>query len=131
MQHPRLGPRPLPLHLSTALMTWASSESAWQLWKRASPNSKPGFARADGLADLLQEIAASDPIRFEAALHREIGRRLDRLADAGDVRDRGGRSDRHRIGIAQAVPANSVADGSPIEATAAVHLEEPASFAGE
>ena len=34
MQHPRLGPRPLPLHLSTALMTWASSESAWQLWKR-------------------------------------------------------------------------------------------------
>ena len=76
-----MGPRPLPLHLGTALMTWASSESAWQLWKRASPNSKPGFARADGLTDLLQEIAARDPVRFEAALHREIGRRLDRLAE--------------------------------------------------
>ncbi len=42
MPQPRLGPRPLPLHLGTALMTWASSESAWQLWKRDSPSSKPG-----------------------------------------------------------------------------------------
>ena len=43
MEHlPRLGPRPLPLHLGTALMTWASSESAWQLWKFAnSPRSGP------------------------------------------------------------------------------------------
>jgi polyhydroxyalkanoate synthase len=62
-------------------MTWASSESAWQLWKRASPNSKPSSITADGLAELLQEIAARDPARFEAALHREIGRRLGRLAD--------------------------------------------------
>ena len=45
MQHPRLGPRPLPLHLSTALMTWASSESAWQLWKRDSPSSKSKLDR--------------------------------------------------------------------------------------
>ena len=37
---PRVGPRPLPLHLGTALMTWASSESAWKLWKPGSPNSK-------------------------------------------------------------------------------------------
>ena len=40
MQQPRLGPRPLPLHLGTALMTWASSESAWQLWK-------PGIAELE------------------------------------------------------------------------------------
>jgi polyhydroxyalkanoate synthase len=45
MPHPRLGPRPLPLHLSTALMTWASSESAWQLWKRDSPSSRPARPR--------------------------------------------------------------------------------------
>ena len=36
----RLGPRPLPLHLGTALMTWASSESAWKLLKPGSQNSK-------------------------------------------------------------------------------------------
>jgi len=77
----RTGPRPLPLHLGTALMTWASSESAWQLWKRASPSSKPSSAAADGLSELLKEISALDPARFEAALHREIARRLDRLAE--------------------------------------------------
>ena len=76
-----MGPRPLPLHLGTALMTWASSESAWQLWKHGSPNSKPSSATADGLPELLQEIARHDPEQFEKALHREIGRRLDRLAE--------------------------------------------------
>jgi polyhydroxyalkanoate synthase len=62
-------------------MTWASSESAWRLWKNGSPNSKPGFATADGLPELLREISALDPGQFEAALRREIGRRLDRLAE--------------------------------------------------
>src|SRR5579871_5815289 len=83
MPHPlaRTGPRPLPLHLGTALMTWASSESAWRLWKNGSPNSKPGFATADGLPELLREISAVDPAQFEAALKREIGRRLERLAE--------------------------------------------------
>src|SRR5262249_8240825 len=60
---------------------WASSESAWQLWKRASPSSKPGFATAEGLPQLLEEIAARGPEQFEAALHREIARRLGRLAE--------------------------------------------------
>ena len=46
MPQPRLGPRPLPLHLGTALMTRASSESAWQLWKRDSPNSETRLDRA-------------------------------------------------------------------------------------
>jgi len=82
MQHPRLGPRPLPLHLSTALMTWASSESAWQLWKRGSPNSSPGTPEA--VARLIKEVAALEAGAgpgFEPALHREIGRRMDRLAE--------------------------------------------------
>src|SRR5476649_1991202 len=75
--HRRQGPRPLPLHLGTALMTLASSESAWRLSKQGSPNSKPNSP----IADLLAEIPAGGGEQFEAALHREIGRRLDRLAE--------------------------------------------------
>src|SRR6476619_6883955 len=82
---PRLGPRPLPLHLGTALMTWASSESAWRLWKPASPSSNPGSAAPDTVAALLPEIAALEARagagKFEQALHREIARRMHRLAD--------------------------------------------------
>ena len=54
---PRLGPRPLPLHLGTALMTWASSESAWKLWKSGSPNSNQSTV-PESIAALLPEIAA-------------------------------------------------------------------------
>lgn len=78
---PRLGPRPLPLHLGTALMTLASSESAWKLWKPGSPSSNPGSPVPETIAALLPEIAALEPGKFEAALHREIVRRLDRLAE--------------------------------------------------
>ena len=83
MEHlPRLGPRPLPLHLGTALMTWASSESAWQLWRRGSPSSNPGSATPDAVAGLFAEIAATgDTGSFDKALHREISRRMARLAD--------------------------------------------------
>ncbi len=85
MPHPRLGPRPLPLHLSTALMTWASSESAWQLWKRESPSSKPASTAPEAVARLQQEVAALEARagagQFDQALHREIGRRMDRLAE--------------------------------------------------
>ena len=73
----RMGPRPLPLHLGTALMTWASSESAWRLWKPGLPSS----SQNSPVTDVLKEIAAVDAGRFEKALHREIGRRLDRLAE--------------------------------------------------
>jgi polyhydroxyalkanoate synthase len=82
---PRLGPRPLPLHLATALMTLASSESAWRLWKSGSPGSKAGFGAPEPVAALMEEIRALEERagtgRFEASLHREIGRRLDRLAE--------------------------------------------------
>jgi len=85
MQHPRLGPRPLPLHLGTALMTWASSESAWQLWKRDSPSSSPGSTAPEALAEVLKDVTALEARAgkggFEQALHREIGRRMDRLAE--------------------------------------------------
>ena len=78
MQLPqRLGPRPLPLHLGTALMTLASSESAWRLSKPESQSSSPGSP----LAEVLKDISAVDAERFAASLQREIGRRLDRLAE--------------------------------------------------
>ena len=57
----RLGPRPLPLHLGTALMTWASSESAWKLWKPGSPTSNPGSIAPETIAALLPEIAQLEP----------------------------------------------------------------------
>ena len=85
MQHPRLGPRPLPLHLSTALMTWASSESAWQLWKHDSPRSSPSSTAPEALAHVLKDVSALEASAgkggFEQALHREIGRRMNRLAE--------------------------------------------------
>jgi len=83
MPHQRQGPRPLPLHLSTAVMTWASCESAWQFWKRGSPNSSPAPA-PEAVKQLLKEVATLESrigAGFEPALHREIGRRMDRLAE--------------------------------------------------
>jgi len=77
MPPPRLGPRPLPLHLGTALMTWASSESAWQLWKNGSASSKPSAE----IASLIAEVSAVGKEGFEPALRREIARRMERLAD--------------------------------------------------
>jgi polyhydroxyalkanoate synthase len=66
-------------------MTLASSESAWQLWKRGSPSLKRSSDVPESLNALLAEISALDAKagggRFEDALHREIGRRLHRLAD--------------------------------------------------
>jgi polyhydroxyalkanoate synthase len=71
-------------------MTWASSESAWKLWKPASPSSSPGSAASppaapESIAALLPEIADLEARagagKFEAALQREIARRLHRLAD--------------------------------------------------
>ena len=83
--HPRLGPRPLPLHLGTALMTWASSESALKLWKQGSPSSNPSSPAPEAIAALLPEIAALEArtgtAGFEPALQREIARRMARLAD--------------------------------------------------
>lgn len=82
---PRFGPRPLPLHLGTALMTWVSCESALKLWKQGSPSSNPSSPAPEAIAALLPEIAALEArtgtAGFEPALQREIARRMARLAD--------------------------------------------------
>lgn len=66
-------------------MTWASSESAWRLWKPGSPSSNPASPTPGSIAALLPEISALEARagsgRFEASLRREIGRRMARLAD--------------------------------------------------
>ena len=105
MEHlPRQGPRPLPLHLGTALMTWASCESAWRLWRQGFASSKPSATPTNptpsdptpsdpppspaipeavealfGEAVALEERAGAGG--FDRALQREIARRLERLAD--------------------------------------------------
>jgi polyhydroxyalkanoate synthase len=90
MEHlPRLGPRPLPLHLGTALMTWASSESAWRLWRQgfatSKPSATPNPAIPEAVETLFGEAAALEARTgaggFDRALQREIARRMERLAD--------------------------------------------------
>src|SRR5260370_17297901 len=82
---PSGGPRPLPFHLGTALMTWASSESAWRLWKAASGSASPSSVAPETVESLLPEIAALEARagagKFDLALQREIARRMRRLAD--------------------------------------------------
>jgi polyhydroxyalkanoate synthase len=98
---PRPGPRPLPLHLTTAAMTWLSSAAALPLLKHASLTSPPNEAQrgpengADWAwltrmpwqkavqerADTLRrDLASVDPDAFAAAVGREVRRRLDELA---------------------------------------------------
>lgn len=68
-------------------MTWASSDAAWRLSKPGSPSSKPDSpvpspaGPGSALVDLLKEIAGLDQQRFGEALQREIGRRMERMAD--------------------------------------------------
>jgi polyhydroxyalkanoate synthase len=87
-QHrPRQGPRPLGLHLATAISTWLNSASALPLWKHSSPGSNP--IRLPGLswhpslrergAQLSQDLAAADPEALRIAVGREVRQRLDEL----------------------------------------------------
>ncbi len=78
----RQGPRPLPLHLTTALLSWGSCELGLTLSNGASPSSKPDPSLAAAPPSLLTPPpeAQADPERFRAALRREAAARLDRLA---------------------------------------------------
>ncbi|HWA42348.1 MAG TPA: alpha/beta fold hydrolase [Hypericibacter adhaerens] len=75
---PRLGPRPLPQHLLTAMLGWTSSLASWRSWSAASPESRPPLP--ESLRPLGPELASLDPEDFAAALQREAMVRLDRLA---------------------------------------------------
>ncbi len=74
----RLGPRPLPLHLMAAGMTWASSRSALPLWKSESLPWKGELAeRAAALRQRLNGNA--DPDAFDSAVEKEVVRRIAAL----------------------------------------------------
>ncbi len=67
----RLGPRPLPLHLSAAALAWTTSLGALPLLRQGSPpwnmgNGEP--APESGPAALRRQLAASDPEAFAEAL---------------------------------------------------------------
>lgn len=71
----RIGPRPLPLHLMTALASWFGSGAALPLLKSGWPRSKPEFASA--ARDLEAQLAAVVPEAFGAALERELRSQAD------------------------------------------------------
>jgi len=79
---PRLGPRPLPLHLMAAGLTWASSKSGLPLWNSGSLPWKADLAeRAENLRrDLRQSLNGTDPAVFATAVDAEVARRLKDLA---------------------------------------------------
>jgi polyhydroxyalkanoate synthase len=74
----RLGPRPLPMHLAIASMTWLSSRGIWPLWNGDSPLWRPEFRPQMQALDAALEGA--EPKAFAAALESEIRARFDRLA---------------------------------------------------
>lgn len=64
----RLGPRPLPLHLAIAALTWQSSRAAWPIWNSGSLSWKDESAAAA----LRQALAKVDPEAFAEALERAV-----------------------------------------------------------
>jgi len=79
----RPGPRPLPMHLSIAALTWLSSRGIWPLWSSASPLWRPEFRPQMQALDAALEGA--EPRAFAAALDGEIRARFDRLAAGIDA----------------------------------------------
>ncbi|WP_282607421.1 alpha/beta fold hydrolase [Pelagibius sp. Alg239-R121] len=80
----RLGPRPLPLHLATAYMTWTSSCAGLPLLKSGLPFLRAGEARPQrpksespaNFQQLLNEIEAHDLSDFTQSLTQEVRGRL-------------------------------------------------------
>jgi polyhydroxyalkanoate synthase len=81
-----VGPRPLGLHLTTAIATWLNSANALPLLRPNSAGSKPMPApvpwhpslRERG-AQLAQDLATADPEALRVAVGREVRQRLDEL----------------------------------------------------
>ncbi len=85
----RLGPRPLPQHLSLATGIWTNSAAALlalsnvlQNWLNTSQNTKlpPNLEQLQqSLADLAPQIALAEPAALMAAIQNEGRRRFDQL----------------------------------------------------
>lgn len=77
---PRQGPRPLPLHLTIAMLVWSSSRLAWPVLRNASPS---WAAQLDPRFESLRRALdgrGPDP-RLDQALEREIASRAGRLLE--------------------------------------------------
>lgn len=77
--HPRLGPRPLPLHLMTAINSWSSSRGALTMLRNGSIAWKPEVAaRAEQLQKNLPAApkAETDADPLATAVETEIAARL-------------------------------------------------------
>jgi polyhydroxyalkanoate synthase len=75
----RLGPRPLPLHLAAAALTWTSSRAALPLLRNGSLPWKPEFQ--DAADALRQSLNGADPEAFEHAVEAAANRRHRALLD--------------------------------------------------
>lgn len=75
----RTGPRPLPLHLLTAALTWFAGAAGAGASLRAGGSPLP----AEG-ASLAAEIARVDPVAFAAAVRRQADERFTALLAAVD-----------------------------------------------
>lgn len=73
----RMGPRPLPLHLGTAALTWMSSRAALPLLMSGLLPWRPSLVKE--AATLRASLDSVDPEAFAAALDAEVRRRLDLL----------------------------------------------------
>jgi len=76
---PRLGPRPLPLHLMSAMTVWLSSRAVSPASMSDWLPSKPGPVRelTTGVRELAAQLAAVAPEAFATALDRELRGRAD------------------------------------------------------
>jgi len=74
---PRLGPRPLPLHLGLAVLAWQCSKAALPLLKDGSIPWRADLAEA--AAALHRDLAGSDHDDFGRAVAREADRRYHGL----------------------------------------------------
>lgn len=83
-EKPRQGPRPLALHLATALAVWQSSRLALPLLKQRSrleTKSKAAALALKHLQELTAEIKTFPPGLLEEALEQEIASRTEALTN--------------------------------------------------
>ena len=76
---PRLGPRPLPLHLAAASLAWTNSLAALPLLKSGSIAWRPELKAA--AQSLASELASAKPDEVASAVTAEAGRRLAAFLD--------------------------------------------------
>lgn len=76
---PRLGPRPLALHLAAAQATWRRSALAWSSWSSSSRSLNPP---PSAVLTLASELEGVEPDAFAAALESAIAQRTSAFLQA-------------------------------------------------